>query len=296
MEFCIQPPMPFVIGSFFLVGLPGTGELEIPILVFGNGCNPANTNCAEDCTPIPLPTGDWILGGHPSGFYPDWYWMGNSCVNIRIRHAHDNLWDIIIDGWCNGCFCFTFEDQLPVELLNFAAEEGDGEVMLNWRTASETNTDHFEIARDGEKVAEVAAMNSPTGGSYSWTDNVVVNGNVYSYGLTAVSVSGARELLAVTEASPGFSSGTVTEYALHQNYPNPFNPETQITFDMMESGFVSLKVVNLLGQEVAVIADGEFSAGRHVVNFNGSHLTSGVYLYTMTAGDFSAAKKLVLLK
>jgi hypothetical protein len=183
-----------------------------------------------------------------------------------------------------------------VELLDFTAAAGDGEVRLNWNTASESNTDYFEISRGSEKLVEIDAENIPTGASYSWTDNSVTNGSVYAYSLTSVALNGTRELLGEVEASPNFKAGTVTEYALYQNYPNPFNPETQITFDLVESGFVSLRVVNLLGQEVAVVANGDFSAGRHVVTFNGGNLTSGVYLYTMTAGNFTAAKKLVLLK
>ena len=285
--------------TFFLVGMPGTNELNLPILTFQTGCSPTNTACSVDCTPLTPPTGDWVLGGDPFGFYPTWYFLGNECMWIMVRPSHnpsDNYWDIIIVGLCNGCFCFTFDHQLPVELLDFTAVAGDGEVQLNWRTASETSNDRFEIVRGEEKVAEIEAANSPTGDAYSWTDNSVVNGHVYTYSLYAVAQSGARELLNSAEASPNFNAGAVTEYALYQNYPNPFNPETQIAFDLVESGFVSLKVTNLLGQEVATAASGEFTAGRHVVNFNGSNLTSGVYLYTMSTGDFSATKKLVLLK
>jgi len=303
-SWCLQvvasiPPCPFAQYGFFLVGTPGTGAADLPILTFGAGCNPLNTNCETDCTPLTPPSGDWVLGGHPSGFYPLWYYIGNSCIEIITQPAHnppDNVWIVTLVSHCTGCFCMTFDHQLPVELLDFTAVAGDEEVMLNWRTASESNTDHFEIARGGEMLTEIGASNTPTGASYSWTDNSVVNGNVYTYSLYSISANGSRELLGEAEASPTFNAGTVTEYALYQNYPNPFNPETQITFDLVESGFVSLRVVNLLGQEVAVIANGDFSAGRHVVNFNESNLTSGVYLYTMSAGDFSAAKKLVLLK
>ena len=59
----------------------------------------------------------------------------------------------------------------------------------------------------------------------------------------------------------------MTRYALHQNFPNPFNPETSIRFDMLESGFVTLSVYNVLGQEVASLVNGTMDAGQHIVHF-----------------------------
>jgi hypothetical protein len=132
LQFCIRPPMPFVNGTFILQGLSGTGAAELPILTFGAGCNPLNTDCSEDCTPITPPTGDWVLNGYPGGYYPAWYYIGNSCIDIRIKPAHpvpDDQWTVIIDGKCSGCLCMMFEGQLPVELLNFTASAGDGEEL-----------------------------------------------------------------------------------------------------------------------------------------------------------------------
>ena len=266
------------------------------MLITKAGCSPLDTDCDVDCTPLDPPEGEWVLGGDPLGYYPQYYWMGNDCIEFYIQWHHDNFWDFFMIVECDGCFCMTFDSQLPVNLIDFSAVAGNGEVSLNWNTASESNADYFEIVRDSETLVKIPAQNSASGSSYDWVDNSVQNGQVYSYKLFSVDLNSSRELLSETDAAPSFSIGTVTEYALYQNYPNPFNPETQIAFDLIESHFVTLKVMNLLGQEVATVASGEFDAGRHVVNFNGSNLTSGVYLYTLTAGDFSAARKLVLLK
>lgn len=85
-------------------------------------------------------------------------------------------------------------------------------------------------------------------------------------------------------------------YELGQNYPNPFNPSTRISFSIPAQARVELKVYNLLGQEVATLVNEVRAAGVHNVRFNGSALASGVYIYRLTAGDFNAVKKMVLVK
>jgi len=85
-------------------------------------------------------------------------------------------------------------------------------------------------------------------------------------------------------------------YKLDQNYPNPFNPSTKIDYELKEAGFVSLKVFNILGQVVTTLAAGKQEAGKHQVTFDASQLSSGVYLYQITAGNFVAIKKMVLMK
>jgi len=87
-----------------------------------------------------------------------------------------------------------------------------------------------------------------------------------------------------------------TQYDLSQNYPNPFNPATQIRFQLQNTENVSLKVFNLLGQEVATLINESMSSGTYEVTFDASQLTSGVYIYSLSAGNFHASKKMTLLK
>lgn len=87
-----------------------------------------------------------------------------------------------------------------------------------------------------------------------------------------------------------------TEFGLFQNYPNPFNPATTIAFSMLQSSYVTLKVYNLLGQEVATLLEAHKPAGRHAVNFDASALGSGLYYYTLTAGDFKQSRKMLLIR
>lgn len=91
--------------------------------------------------------------------------------------------------------------------------------------------------------------------------------------------------------------GMIAEtYSLSQNYPNPFNPSTKITFSIPKDGIVTLKVYNVLGQEVATLINQQMKAGTYDVDFNGSKLSSGVYLYSITADNFTSTKKMIMLK
>jgi hypothetical protein len=85
-------------------------------------------------------------------------------------------------------------------------------------------------------------------------------------------------------------------YSLNQNYPNPFNPTTRIRFELPKSGFVNMKLYDVNGREVATLINEDLSAGIKEYELNASNLASGVYMYKITAGDFSATKKLVLIK
>lgn len=88
----------------------------------------------------------------------------------------------------------------------------------------------------------------------------------------------------------------ITDFKLLQNYPNPFNPETVISYSLPKTSNVILKVFDLLGNEIITPVDREQSPGSYSITINGDKLTSGVYFYRITAGDFIATKKMVLMK
>jgi hypothetical protein len=85
-------------------------------------------------------------------------------------------------------------------------------------------------------------------------------------------------------------------FSLKQNYPNPFNPATTISFDVPQKSFVSLKLFDALGREVAILASEELPAGAYARHWNASSMPSGIYFYRLQASGFTATKKLVLLK
>ena len=88
----------------------------------------------------------------------------------------------------------------------------------------------------------------------------------------------------------------VKDYQLYQNYPNPFNPTTEIQFALPKNDYVTLKVYDVLGKEIATLIEGELQSGLYKVNFDASKLTSGVYYYRLTGSSFSQTKKMMLVK
>ncbi len=87
-----------------------------------------------------------------------------------------------------------------------------------------------------------------------------------------------------------------SNFSLQQNYPNPFNPSTQILVSIPKGGNYTLRVYNVLGQEVATLLSGQINAGKHTFTFNATHLTSGIYFYNFSGNDFCQTKKMLLMK
>ena len=92
------------------------------------------------------------------------------------------------------------------------------------------------------------------------------------------------------------SSEVAGSYKLYQNYPNPFNPSSIIRFQIKDSRFVTLKVYDIIGKEIATLVNDKLQPGTYEVKFDGSKLASGIYFYTLTAGEFKESKKALLIK
>ena len=100
----------------------------------------------------------------------------------------------------------------------------------------------------------------------------------------------------VTAIRKTINSTFPSSYKLEQNYPNPFNPTTIIRYSLPKDGLVTLKVYDILGREVKTLVDEYKPAGSHDIIFNASNLASGVYIYQLRSGNFTASKKLLLMK
>jgi uncharacterized delta-60 repeat protein len=199
--------------------------------------------------------------------------------------------------WTIGDSSGLIDGPLAVELISFLASAGDHSVNLNWQTASESNNEHFDILRDGARVARVHSQgNTASGHEYSWNDERCENGTTYNYSLVAVDINGQTQELGVQSVTPRETAASITEYALQQNYPNPFNPSTKIVYDMKEAGYVTVKVYNLLGQVVATLVNTNVNQGRHSMNFDAAGLPSGVYVCRMETAGFEAQNKMLLMK
>ena len=213
---------------------------------------------------------------------------------------------------------------LPVELTSFTANVIENKVTLNWQTATEVNNYGFEVERSvisnevrnlsWEKVGFVEGHgNSISPKEYSFVDNktseVFENlgglDAVLKYRLKQIDFDGNFEYSEIiTVGTENFLSMPM-EYALEQNYPNPFNPTTTIKYSIpsviasgaKQSLGVTLKVYDMLGNEVATLVNEQKSAGKYKVNFDARNLASGIYFYKInTSGGFTSTKKLILMK
>ena len=136
--------------------------------------------------------------------------------------------------------------------------------------------------------------------SNSWQDipnsTVNVSTGMVNFNLSSVSNYIILTSNQVTGVEDEGNNKLVNNYNLSQNYPNPFNPSTLIKYQLPENGFVSLKVYDVLGKEVATIINQQQTAGNYSVNFNAVNLTSGVYFYQLKSGNFVQVKKMILLR
>ncbi|MFH1194394.1 MAG: T9SS type A sorting domain-containing protein [bacterium] len=192
---------------------------------------------------------------------------------------------------------------LPVEISAFEGYLSANNVLLNWETATETNNYGFEILRYAQndtswnKVGFVqghGTTNSPK--NYKFTDSVLPTVDKVSYRLKQIDTDGSFEYSKIIAVEKMHAMSLPYEFRLEQNYPNPFNPTTTIKFGLPIDSYVKLEVFNILGEKVAVLADKKMLAGYHQVNFDGANLSSGIYIYKITAGDFVSSKKLLLMK
>ena len=138
---------------------------------------------------------------------------------------------------------------------------------------------------------------SPVGHNYRFVDENITSGTTYNYRLAEVTWNGDRIVLpSVVTVEAGIESALPTEFSLMQNYPNPFNPSTQISFSLPVASKATLTVFDALGRNVGTLVNGSLSAGVHSVNFDAANLSNGIYFYQLKAGDFSAVRKMMLLK
>lgn len=127
--------------------------------------------------------------------------------------------------------------------------------------------------------------------------NPAANQNGPAFGVFAALADGQVVGLSnVTSIEKDETAGTISDFSLGQNYPNPFNPSTVISFALPQQEFVTLKVFNIIGQEVATLVNDNLQAGRYDLTFDARALTSGVYLYQLQAGNFAQTKKMILTK
>ena len=226
----------------------------------------------------------------------DWRAYDSTLIETHVYHKVDNN--------LHGLIKFMpFSTSIPVELTSFTTSVGDGNVVLNWITATELNNAGFEIQKGNHtstllSVTEWESIGFVNGNgtstethTYSFTDQNPVTGKSY-YRLKQIDFDGSYEYSNVIEVNLTLP----IEFSLEQNYPNPFNPITSIQYTISSKQYVQLLVYNVLGKEIAMLVNEEKPAGNYEVKFDASKLSSGVYFYQLQAGDFIEIKKMLLMK
>ncbi|MDD5764820.1 MAG: T9SS type A sorting domain-containing protein [Candidatus Marinimicrobia bacterium] len=204
---------------------------------------------------------------------------------------------------------YTNDTSLPVELTDFTVQSQNAEVLLTWRTESETENLGFILQRRQEtgewnQVASYVTDEALQGhGStteaheYSYTDAAVQPGATYTYRLGDVDYSGTvtwhKEVEIEVKAEEG---QTPTVFSLQPSYPNPFNAQFTIPLTLKESMPVAITLYDIAGRVVKLIQDRPMAAGDYHLPVNADGLHSGIYFVRITVGNSTRVEKIVLMK
>lgn len=223
--------------------------------------------------------------------------MQNSTGTSGIQYRLDNVGGAMFSSPVAVEFGLN-QNALPVELSSFTANVSGNKVALNWKTDFEQNNSGYEIQRktssgDWTKIGFVEGKGTVTEQSNYFYEDRNLNSGRYHYRLKQIDYNGNLEYFSLNNE---VIVGVPAKFALGQNYPNPFNPVTTIAYEIPAANFVSLKVYDLTGKEVASLVNEKQEAGFYLVKFDGTKLSSGVYFYSLKSNDFTATKKLLLVK
>lgn len=243
------------------VGVNETNEYDVNIII-------GNTNTGLELTTF-------------QGFFPD-------AIVFRKNIMHSNgIINLYLDAQSNNGL------NTPTG-LSYIGNTLSGSHPLPGMTIDVYRSNRFELAPS----------------SYEWLGSTTTNANgMFSFlisdpSVQAISVTATTPFSGSTSGFAKYSLVTsiedtnpgITEFALEQNYPNPFNPSTKITWQMPSGGHQTLKIYDVLGNEVTTLIDEYREAGFYEINFDASKLSSGVYLYRFQADNYTFTRKMTLLK
>jgi hypothetical protein len=192
---------------------------------------------------------------------------------------------------------------MPVTLSSFNFSVNDRNVKLYWMTSSEHNNSGFDIERQNndkgtnntgwQKIGFVKG-NGNTASNYNFEDSKL-NAGKYQYRLKQTDNNGNNEYY---NLQGEVAIGLPVKTELMQNYPNPFNPSTVISYSLSVKGFVSIKIYDLSGREMASLVNTEQNAGYYEIklNINNLRLSSGIYFYKLSTSNISKIMKMMVIK
>lgn len=197
--------------------------------------------------------------------------------------------------------------HLPVELVYFNFQILDStKVLLNWGTATEVDNYGFSVERYSDSTwASIIFIqghgNSNVPNYYSYVDSTIIVGKTFLYRLKQMDVNGGIKysdtlVVSIISGIKKENSLTPKNFFVSQNYPNPFNPSTNIRVEIPERNEIIFRVYDLLGKVISKKNYGEKSPGAYLITFNGSRLSSGIYYFSVSSGNYSKYQSMILLK
>jgi len=229
----------------------------------------------------------------------------DTLYSCGLSLVYDHIPDAL-DRWNYGPkFPITvIENIVPVELVSFSANTYENSVLLSWKTSTETNNQGFQIEKrktkddrgeEWERIGFVNGNGTTTHPqAYTFNDAYLVSGK-YQYRLKQIDFDGTYSYSNIVE----IEILNPNKFKLEQNFPNPFNPTTTISYQIPLSGNVSLKIYDVLGNEVITLVNEFKQAGSYDVTFDAAKKSlnaSSVYFYELKAGNFIQTRKMILLK
>jgi hypothetical protein len=253
----------------------------------------------------------WDAVGSFNGIYQSFYsyvaqTLGDSTADgvhwstFKVSaHSNDDILGFTMSEPVSG---YSIDNLAPAVPSNIIADGYEDRVELAWDDNKDRDFKYYAIYRSLDSGFDPDTMNTYTYSTIDgrFNDSDVEIGNTYYYKIVAVDFAGnqseySEQVYAlITDVNADIEIPTV--YELGQNYPNPFNPSTVINFSLPESGMVTLKVFDILGQEVAELVNEVKQAGIYNVSFDASNMTTGLYIYRIESGAFTATKKMLLVK
>jgi len=217
-----------------------------------------------------------------------WWYYYEDCIPYT-----NALWDTLDNA------IRKFDTPLPVTMSYFNFNVLSDNVTLFWQTEQEINNSVFQIERkktnenNWENVGYVKGNgNSVKPNNYSYSDTKLLKGE-YNYRLKQIDYNGNFEYYNLNNnviiSSPG-------NFFISQNYPNPSNPYSKVDFEIPDDGFVSLVVYDDVGRAIKTLVNGYKGSGYYSILIDGTNLSSGVYFYKLSSGNFVSVKKMVLVK
>ncbi len=274
------------------------------IMIFNDAANKTNGGDADNVLgQTNFTTTATTNGGSSNYYYDSDVWKVGP---VTVDPTNNKL--LVTDENNNRVMVFSASSPLPVELTSFTANALNNKISLNWQTATEVDNYGFDVQRsvlsgqfsDWETIGFLHGHgNSNSPKDYSFVDDKVSSVGKYFYRLKQIDTDGSYEYSKIVEVD----FGQPNKFELKQNYPNPFNPRTVISYQLSTPDNVTLKIYDVLGNEVAVLVDNEWQeAGKYNYQFSpdasglNSQFASGLFFYQLRAGDFVQVKKMILAK